>query len=77
MRPLVNELKMLESRGVQLSIGGQIRLFQVFLSDITGGNLFLNAILGFVESLTASHPSGIALYNGKNSVLQLLKLKMH
>jgi hypothetical protein len=56
LRPLVNELKHLESQGIQLKLGGNVRPFRVVLSGITGDNLFLNSVLGFVESFTASHP---------------------
>ena len=56
LRPLVNELKYLESSGIELQINGQLLNCKVVLSAITGDNLFLNGILGYVESFTASHP---------------------
>lgn len=56
LRPLVTELKVLESRGISLTNDDETRSFKVILSGITGDNLFLNGILGFVESFTASYP---------------------
>jgi hypothetical protein len=56
LRPLINELKHLESQGLSLVISGETKLFRVVLSCMTGDNLFLNSILGFVESFTASFP---------------------
>ena len=59
LRPLINELKILESRGMSLEVNGETRPIKVVLSGITGDNSFLNEILGFVESFTASYPCRI------------------
>ena len=56
LKPLINELKILETRGINLTIDGIETNFKVILSFVTGDNLFLNSILGFVESFSAHHP---------------------
>jgi len=56
LRPLLMELQVLEQRGIYLDIPDGKRCYKVFVSVITGDNLFLNGILGFVESFTASYP---------------------
>jgi hypothetical protein len=55
-KPLVDELKSLESNGIDLEINGALENYKVVISCITGDNLFLNGVLGFVESFTATHP---------------------
>jgi hypothetical protein len=56
LQPLVNELADLEQNGMELSVQGKTSRFRVCLSCFTGGNLFLNSLLGFVESFTANFP---------------------
>jgi len=55
-KPLVDELKSLEINGIDLAVNGLLLNFKVVLSYVTGDNLFLNGLLGFVESFTANHP---------------------
>lgn len=54
--PLLSALKSLESKGIELQVSGVLKTFKVVVSAITGDNLFLNGVLGFVECFTASHP---------------------
>lgn len=54
--PLVKELLALESIGIDLEINGQIKNVKVVLGPVTGDNLFLNGLLGCVESFSANHP---------------------
>jgi hypothetical protein len=56
LNPLIKELKLLESEGIDLVINGTKDNYKVILSCVTGDNLFLNGLLGFVESFTAGHP---------------------
>ncbi len=56
LAPLITELHDLETRGVDLLINGISVNYKVILSRITGDNLFLNSILGFVESFSAHYP---------------------
>lgn len=55
LRPLINELLNLETKGIKLDINGQIITYKVAISVVTGDNLFLNSILGFVESFMATY----------------------
>lgn len=50
LRPLISELQMLESEGLTLSTKDGPVSVKVVTSCVTGDNLFLNGILGFVES---------------------------
>ena len=56
LRPLINDLQKLESNGIDLQMGQQKKHFKVTVSVVTGDNLFLNGVLGFVESFTATYP---------------------
>jgi hypothetical protein len=56
LAPLLNELQSSEVDGADIMVNGVVSNFKVVLSCITGDNLFLNGILGFVESVTANHP---------------------
>jgi len=56
LRPLLIELQLLEQRGIFLDMPDGKKCYRVIVSVITGDNLFLNGILGFVESFTASYP---------------------
>jgi hypothetical protein len=56
LRPFINELRTLESDGIKLSIRGSVRQVRVIVGVVTGDNLFLNGILGYVESFTATKP---------------------
>jgi len=56
LQPLVMELQSLEANGIDLNFEGTVKRFQVVVGVVTGDNLFLNGILGFVESFTASYP---------------------
>jgi hypothetical protein len=56
LKPLIDELKVLESTGMSLKIDNVDISFKVVISCITGDNLFLNGILGFTEAFTANHP---------------------
>lgn len=55
-KPLVEELADLEINGIDLVINGVLCNYKVILSCVTGDNLFLNGLLGFVESFSAGHP---------------------
>jgi hypothetical protein len=54
--PLIKELAVLEREGLDLMVDGENVNVKVVLGCITGDNLFLNGLLGFVESFTAHHP---------------------
>jgi hypothetical protein len=56
LKPLVQELKVLESEGIDIMVNGSLVNNKVLISCITGDNLFLHRLLGFVESFTASYP---------------------
>lgn len=57
LKPLVIELRRLENIGVNLtSRDGNTTNWKVAISVVTGDNLFLHSILGFVESFSAAHP---------------------
>lgn len=56
LAPLLQELLSVETDGVDLVVNGQMSNYKVVLSCITGDNLFLNGLFGFVESFTAGHP---------------------
>jgi hypothetical protein len=56
LRPLVAELRKLQSDGLALNFDGTTALVKVVVSGVVGDNLFLNGILGFVECFTAAHP---------------------
>ena len=56
LKLLINELKILETHDINLTIEGIETNFKVILSFVTGDNLFLNSILGFVESFSALNP---------------------
>ena len=56
LRPLVLELQSLENCGVNLNISGVNKKMRVVVGVFTGDNLFLNSILGFVESFVAAYP---------------------
>ncbi len=56
LAPLINELRELETTGIDLMVNGIRTNYKVILSCVTGDNLFLNSILGFVESFTAHYP---------------------
>lgn len=57
LKPLVIELQRLGSDGFYLtSKDGTKKNWKVAISVVTGDNLFLNSILGFVESFSAAHP---------------------
>lgn len=53
LTPFVEDVKVLESNGMKLSFAEQ----PVFgtIAQVTGDNLGLNSILGYVESFTAHH----------------------
>ena len=55
-KPLVQELLALESVGMDLTINGEIKNVKVVLGPVTGDNLFLNGLLGYVESFSANYP---------------------
>ena len=57
LAPLIHEFRTLETRGVDLLINGAVVKYKVILSCKIGANLFLNSVLGFVESLTVHLPS--------------------
>lgn len=56
LEPLLTELKDLEAHGIDLRVNSVQTNFKVAISCVTGDNLFLNGLLGFVESFSASHP---------------------
>lgn len=56
LRPLIIELKSLEDRGIELDVCGEKKIYRVIIGVFTGDNLFLNGILGYVESFVASFP---------------------
>ena len=55
LQPLISELKELE-QGIPLYISDQLLHVKVIVGSITGDNIFLNSILGFMESFTANFP---------------------
>ncbi|KAF7647295.1 hypothetical protein LDENG_00174680 [Lucifuga dentata] len=52
-KPLIDDLKILETEGIQLPFIEQPLFGSVI--QVTGGNLALNTTLGFVESFSATH----------------------
>ena len=57
LRPLVNELKALETTGITLVVNGETMQVKVIVGVFTADNLFMNSIMGFVEeSFTANKP---------------------
>ena len=56
LRPMIIDLQWLENHGIDLEMPEGKKHYQVMLSVVTGDNLFLNSILGFVESFVASYP---------------------
>lgn len=56
LAPLLRELKHLEEHGLAVQLGSAEMNFKVCVSVFTGDNLFLNSILGFVESFSANFP---------------------
>jgi hypothetical protein len=56
LRPLIQELKILESDGMWLTVDGNEINVRVLISCLTGDNLFLNSVLGFTESFVANYP---------------------
>ena len=56
LRPLVTELRALESDGMEVTVDGKKLQTKVVVGVFTGDNLFLNGIMGFVESFVAHKP---------------------
>jgi hypothetical protein len=56
LRPLIIELNALKSQGLDLIVAGNAIRVKVVVGVLTGYNLFLNGITGFVESLVAHKP---------------------
>lgn len=56
LHPLISELKTLESEGLTLFTKNGSVSVKVVISCVTGDNLFLNGVLGFVESFSARFP---------------------
>lgn len=56
LRPLVNELKALETTGIKLLVADKTMQVKVIVGVFTADNLFMNSIMGFVESFTAHRP---------------------
>jgi len=56
LAPLLRDLKHLEEHGLDLHFDNAVTNFRVCVSVLTGDNLFLNSILGFVESFSANFP---------------------
>jgi hypothetical protein len=52
----ITEMHQLESRGFKLDIDGKSYTVFVVLVQVTGDNLGLNGVLGFVESFSAGYP---------------------
>lgn len=61
LKPLINDLKILETKGIQLPFIDEPLFGSV--SQVTGDNLALNSLLGFVESLSATHWCRFCLTN--------------
>jgi hypothetical protein len=53
LRPLIIELNALESQGLDLVAGGNAIRVKVLASVLTADSLFLNGIMGFVQSFVA------------------------
>lgn len=64
LRPVVEEMRHLESEGMLLKVNGEMKKVRILLSGITGDNLFLNGILGFTECFTAKFPCRHCLVPG-------------
>ena len=52
----LTEMTDLETKGIQINVDGSDVHVYICLVQVTGDNLGLNSILGFVESFTASYP---------------------
>jgi len=61
LKPLIDDLKILETEGIQLPFIDE----PVFCSviQVTGDNLALNSLLGFVESFSATYFCRFCLTN--------------
>ena len=53
---MIHELQALEKCGVDVMIGGELKNVKIVVGGVTGDNLFLNGLLGYVESFTANFP---------------------
>lgn len=53
--PLINELKFLESEGIQITVEGMLHTIYFKLGLLLGDNLGLNSILGYTESFSATY----------------------
>lgn len=56
LRPLLNDLRNYEETGISFNIHGKQTVLKLAVSCFTGDNLFLNSIIGFVESFSANFP---------------------
>ncbi|PIK45680.1 hypothetical protein BSL78_17458 [Apostichopus japonicus] len=56
LEPLINDLKDLATNGIYISSVSFDGNVNVGIAQITGDNLGMNSLLGFVESFTANHP---------------------
>jgi hypothetical protein len=54
--PTIDEMKILEEKGINISIGGQIHNVKFVMGLTIGDNLGMNEILGFVKCFRANHP---------------------
>jgi len=55
LKTLVEEIKRLQSHGIQMTINGKDYEIKFVLVQILGDNLGLNSILGYTESFSANH----------------------
>ena len=55
LKPFLMELQVLEQHGIFLHTPDGTKCYKVLMSVITGDDLFLNGILGFVDSFTAAY----------------------
>lgn len=55
-RPMIDELIELETNGIVIERNGVKSTVKVIVGLVTGDNLFLNSLFGFVESFTARYP---------------------
>lgn len=61
LKPLIDDLKILETKGIQLPFIDETLFGSII--QITGDNLALNGLLGFVESFSAAHCCRFCLTN--------------
>ena len=56
LEPMINELQHLEQQGLDITVNGIKKNIKVTIGQISGDNLGMHGLLGFVESFSSNHP---------------------